>query len=125
VELYLFLCLGHFDDAAGLPSISQRATGLVLEWFNSLQAKDLGLVMTTLYHIWLSRNDTRDEPMIEDLERTARRVLAITEEWGKLREPSPNRAPKEVEHWCHLNWAGLKQTLMELFQPRMVRGAGE
>jgi hypothetical protein len=29
----------------------------VLEWFNSLQAKDLALVMTTLYHIWLSRNN--------------------------------------------------------------------
>jgi ribonuclease HI len=71
----------------------------VPEWFNSLQAKDLGLVMTTLYHIWLSRNGSHDEPMIEDPERTARRVLAITEEWGKLRDPSPNQAPKVVEHW--------------------------
>jgi hypothetical protein len=41
----------------------------------------------------------RDEPMIEDLERMARRVLAITKEWGKLRDLSPNRAPKGVEHW--------------------------
>jgi hypothetical protein len=44
----------------------------LLEWFNSLQAKDLGLVMMTIYHIWLSQNYVRDEPMIEDLERTAR-----------------------------------------------------
>jgi hypothetical protein len=37
--------------------------------------------------------------MIEDPERTARRVLAIMEEWGKLRDLSPNRALKVVEHW--------------------------
>jgi ribonuclease HI len=71
----------------------------VLDWFHSLPAKDLGLVMTTLYHLWLSRNNARDESTIEDPERTARRVLAITEEWGKLRDPSPSRVHKEVEHW--------------------------
>jgi hypothetical protein len=26
-------------------------------------------------------------------------MLAIMEEWGKLRDLSPNRAPKVVEHW--------------------------
>jgi hypothetical protein len=97
----------------------------VLEWFNTLQEKDLGLVMTTLYHIWLSWNSARDEPMIKDPERTARRALAIIEEWGKLRDPSLSRAPKVVEHWHPPKQAGLKRTLMELFQPRMVRGEVE
>jgi hypothetical protein len=71
----------------------------VLDWFNTLQAKDLALVMTALYYIWLTRNDARDEPMIEDSERTARRVLAITEEWWKWKTPSPSRHSTGVKHW--------------------------
>jgi hypothetical protein len=70
----------------------------VLQWFSTLRERDLGLVMTTLYHIWLSQNSARDEPLIEDLESIAKRALAITEEWGRLRDPSLSRAPISVEH---------------------------
>jgi hypothetical protein len=38
----------------------------LLEWFGNLQEKELGIAMLTIYQLWVSRNDARDLPMIED-----------------------------------------------------------
>jgi hypothetical protein len=37
--------------------------------------------LLTLYNIWLARNEARDEPMIENPEVTARRIIYLQEEW--------------------------------------------
>jgi hypothetical protein len=72
----------------------------LVDWFGALSGKELPVVMTTLYHLWLSRNDARDELMIEDPDRAAKRVLALSEEWSALKTAPARRGSKEAEHWC-------------------------
>lgn len=69
------------------------------DWIAGLKEKELGVAMMALYHMWLARNDARDEPMIEDPDRTARRILGLLEKWRALKPGSGERIPTEVEHW--------------------------
>jgi hypothetical protein len=49
----------------------------MLDWFSSLEEKELAIILMPLYHMWLARNEAREAPMIEDPDRIARRVLAV------------------------------------------------
>jgi hypothetical protein len=51
-----------------------------------------------LYHMWLARNDARDEQMIEDPDKTAQRILVLVEEWLSLKSPAPQPVQNENEH---------------------------
>jgi hypothetical protein len=42
--------------------------------------QELAVYLMALYHMWLARNDARDEPMIENLENIAWRIVGLTEE---------------------------------------------
>jgi ribonuclease HI len=71
----------------------------LLDWLAGLKEKELALAMMALYHMWLARNDARDEPMIEDPDRTARRILGLLDEWRALKPSSGQQSHPEVEHW--------------------------
>jgi ribonuclease HI len=52
-----------------------------------------------IYHMWLARNEARDEQLIEDPEATARRVLALQEEWTSLNVSPAKQARGGEEKW--------------------------
>jgi hypothetical protein len=58
--------------------------------------------MTTIYHLWLSRNNAREEVMIENPEKIVSRVVALTEEWRNLKPVGAGHQPREKEHWLPL-----------------------
>jgi ribonuclease HI len=64
-----------------------------------LKEKELSTALMALYHMWLARNDARDEQMIEDPDKTAQRILVLVEEWLSLKSPAPQPVQKENEHW--------------------------
>jgi ribonuclease HI len=55
--------------------------------------------MTALYHLWITRNNARDEPMIEHPDKTAHRVSALVEEWHNLKVTKPSLKVRTEEHW--------------------------
>jgi ribonuclease HI len=71
----------------------------LLDWFGVLPADELAVAMTTIYHLWLSRNNAREEVMIENPEKIVSRVVALTEEWRKLKPVGVGHQPREKEHW--------------------------
>lgn len=71
----------------------------LLGWASTLKPHELTLAMMALYHMWLARNNARDEPMIEHPEETTRRVLALYEEWLSLAKPSRTQHASTAEHW--------------------------
>jgi ribonuclease HI len=71
----------------------------LLEWFSRLEEKELAVGLMALYHMWLDRNDAREALMIEDPDRIARRVLALTEEWMALKESNSEKITRPAEHW--------------------------
>jgi ribonuclease HI len=71
----------------------------LLDWFGVLPADELAVAMTTIYHLWLSRNNAREEVMIESPDKIASRVAALTEEWRSLKPVGAGHQPKEKEHW--------------------------
>jgi hypothetical protein len=71
----------------------------LLDWFGVLPADELAVAMTTIYHLWLSRNNAREEVMIESPDKIASRVAALTEEWRNLKPAGAGHQPKEKEHW--------------------------
>jgi hypothetical protein len=68
----------------------------LLDWFGKVQDKVLGLSLMALYHIWLARNEARDQPMIENPEVTAQRIFYLWDEWQniKLRTKAPSESRK-------------------------------
>jgi ribonuclease HI len=71
----------------------------LLEWFNKLEEKELAVGLMAFYHMWLARNDARETLMVEDPARIARRVLALSEEWWALKDPSSEKISRPTEHW--------------------------
>ncbi|KAK1645408.1 hypothetical protein QYE76_063213 [Lolium multiflorum] len=71
----------------------------MLEWIARLKPAELELVMTALYQLWLTRNDARDELIIEDPQRTARRIMALMEEWRAVTGSVKAPVVKERAHW--------------------------
>jgi hypothetical protein len=71
----------------------------LLDWFSALPADELAVAMTTIYHLWLSRNNARDEVMIENHEKIVSRVVLLTEEWRSLKPVGAGHQPMEKEHW--------------------------
>jgi hypothetical protein len=61
--------------------------------------QDLAMYLMALYHMWLARNDARNEPMIESPETIARRVVGLTEEWRTLKTPAAVPGNQVEEHW--------------------------
>jgi hypothetical protein len=49
--------------------------------------------------MWLARNDARDEPMIENPENIARRIVVLAEEWRSLKTNAAVRGDQAEEHW--------------------------
>jgi ribonuclease HI len=71
----------------------------LLDWFGALPGDELGVVLTALYHLWITRNNARDAPMIEHPDKTAHRVVALVEEWHNLRATKPKQQVRAEEHW--------------------------
>jgi hypothetical protein len=71
----------------------------LLEWMGSVDETEVQLGMMALYHLWLVRNDARDEALIEDPRRTARRILALSEEWRDVQNEAAVSNPRVEEHW--------------------------
>jgi ribonuclease HI len=71
----------------------------LLDWFAALPAEELATAMTTIYHLWLSRNNAREEVMIENPVKIADRVVYLLEEWRSLKPVGTCRQPREKEHW--------------------------
>jgi hypothetical protein len=71
----------------------------LLEWFNKLEEKELAVGLMAFYHMWLARNNAREALMVEDPARIARRVLALSEEWWALKDPSSEKISRPTEHW--------------------------
>lgn len=44
----------------------------------------LQVIFTTLYQLWLSRNNARDAQQIEDPVAVVVRVVALVDEWNEL-----------------------------------------
>jgi hypothetical protein len=66
---------------AGVSRSFNALQGWLLDWFGALDEKELAISLMALYQLWLARNEARDKPMIEDPEITARRIVALVEEW--------------------------------------------
>jgi ribonuclease HI len=71
----------------------------MLEWIARLKPAELELVMTALYQIWHTRNDARDELIIEDPQRTARRIMFLLEEWRAVTGSVKTPGVKEKVRW--------------------------
>jgi ribonuclease HI len=71
----------------------------LLDWFGALPGDELGVVLTALYHLWITRNNARDVPMIEHPDSTAHRVVALVEEWHNLKVTKPKQQVRAEEHW--------------------------
>jgi hypothetical protein len=74
----------------------------VLDWFGSIPGHELAMVMTALYHLWITRNNARDEPMIQSPELTAGRILTLTEEWRNLKTAKPRQQSSGEGRWFPL-----------------------
>jgi hypothetical protein len=64
-----------------------------------LKPAELELVMMALYQIWLARNDARDDLIIEDPQRTARRIMVLLEEWRAVTGTVKMHGVKERVQW--------------------------
>ncbi|KAK1616861.1 hypothetical protein QYE76_022378 [Lolium multiflorum] len=71
----------------------------LLNLFGRMAEQDLAMYLMALYHMWLARNDARNEPMIESPESIARRVVVLTEEWRSLKTPAAVTRNQAEEHW--------------------------
>jgi hypothetical protein len=61
--------------------------------------QELAMYLMALYHMWLARNEARDELMIENPENTARRIVGLTEEWRALKQITTVQGNQVEEHW--------------------------
>jgi ribonuclease HI len=68
--------------------------------FHAMKEDELSMAMTALYHIWLARNNARDEPMVEDPEKTVSRILSLVDEWKDLNRVNNVKEAKHVANWC-------------------------
>ena len=66
---------------ADVRSFSELKSWL-LNWFGSMDDRELVVGFMTLYIMWLARNDAREKPCIEDPKVTARKSLALLDEWS-------------------------------------------
>ncbi|KAK1697655.1 hypothetical protein QYE76_014352 [Lolium multiflorum] len=71
----------------------------LLQLFGRMAEQNLAVYLMALYHMWLARNNAREEPMIENPEHIARRTVALTEEWRSLKEVAMVRGNQVEEHW--------------------------
>jgi hypothetical protein len=71
----------------------------LLNWFGNLKEDELALAMTAIYHLWLARNNARDDPMIEDPSNVASRVLALVEEWRSMKRTNAAKEARAVTRW--------------------------
>jgi ribonuclease HI len=55
--------------------------------------------LMALYQLWLARNEARDKPMIEDPVVTARRTVALVEEWQAITSTPNQSSARVVERW--------------------------
>jgi hypothetical protein len=69
----------------------------LLNWFWNLKEDELAIAMTALYHLWLVRNNARDEPMIEDPAKVSSRVMVLVDEWKRA---NTVKEARPVAHWC-------------------------
>jgi ribonuclease HI len=71
----------------------------LLNWFGNLKEDELALAMTAIYHLWLARNNARDDPMIEDPSGVASRVLALVDEWRSMKRTNAAKEARAVTRW--------------------------
>jgi hypothetical protein len=118
----------HTTLALNMPPHDCRSHGefqhWLLTWFASLKDDELNIIIMALYHLWLARNEARDEPMIEDPEKTARRILFLVEEWGNLRSDSPPRSQGSAEQWRPPENGWHKVNVDSSFDGKVMHGGG-
>jgi hypothetical protein len=51
----------------------------------------MDISLMVIYQMWLARNDTRENRVIENPESIMRRSIHLVEEWHGIRIPSPVR----------------------------------
>jgi ribonuclease HI len=71
----------------------------LLQRFGQMVEQELAMYLMALYHMWLARNEARDELMIENPENTARRIVGLTEEWRALKQITTVQGNQVEEHW--------------------------
>jgi ribonuclease HI len=77
-----------------------------------------------LYHMWLARNEARDEKAIEDPEAIARRVVALQEEWVSLQAPPVRQHQAAIEHWLPPEAGWVKANSDGAFSSELGHGGG-
>jgi hypothetical protein len=71
----------------------------LLDWLGSVLEKELGMAMLGLYHMWLARNDAREQPMIKSPSDTSRGIMFLQDEWQQTKSPPTARSASTREHW--------------------------
>lgn len=72
----------------------------LLDCFSMLNPKELELMCTTIYQLWLARNNARDAAMIENPMAIASRALTLVEEWHEVHsKPAVEASVKQKEKW--------------------------
>jgi hypothetical protein len=96
----------------------------LLEWLGTHTEQELALAMLGLYHIWLARNDARDNALIESPNVTVERVCFLWDEWQHVQDKQQEEMKQSEVHWTKPAAGWLKVNCDGAFLALDGRGGG-
>jgi ribonuclease HI len=88
--------------------------GWLLDWLGKHKEAERAIMVMSLYHMWLIRNNARDNQVFEQAQVVAERVFRLIDEWMEINAPKGTTSVQRHEalwtppdeHWLKVNVDG-------------------